>query len=249
MGAITPFRPTMNSLGAVAQPRDLTCATARRRAVGEQIVCGVQALSGLARQRSRRSSGPNASATFPCALAWASITEPGCIPKFTIACACRTSSHTTWFSIRADKLAVCSVSSPKPQHFLARDGNHIEAFPQALAENEQLDSGGVAHRLRLLMHEAVPHQSLQMAIDRRLRRGEFARELGNADGLSRSCESFQQAQRQIDGLGCRTFVSQLPWRLSKSYEFGHGVSYNETMFHYIRSRTPVVNGLGTVSFC
>src|SRR5262245_61386726 len=96
------------------------------------------------------------------------------------------------------------------------------------------------------MHEAVPHQSLQMAIDRRLRRGEFARELGNADGLSRSCESFQQTQRQIDGLGCRTFVSQLSWRLSKSYDFGHGVSYNETMFHYSTKPCSGCQRLGTM---
>src|SRR5262245_65458802 len=83
------------------------------------------------------------------------------------------------------------------------------------------------------MHEAVPHEGLKMAIDRRLRRGEFARELGNADGLSRSCESFQQAQRQIDGLGCRTLVRESPLsrRLSESDDFGHGVSYNVTMFH------------------
>src|SRR5262249_31269776 len=98
----------------------------------------------------------------------------------------------------------------------------------------------------LLMHEAVPHEGLKMAIDRRLRRGEFAREFGNADGLSRSCESFQQAQRQIDGLGCRTLVRESPLsrRLSESYDFGHDVSHNETMFHYLRSRAPVVNGLG-----
>src|SRR5262245_8616874 len=97
------------------------------------------------------------------------------------------------------------------------------------------------------MHEAVPHEGLKMAIDRRLRRGEFARELGNADGLSRSCESFQQAQRQIDGLGCRTLVRESPLsrRLSKSYDFGHGAfRVTKRCFITLRRRAPVVNGLG-----
>src|SRR5262245_42936549 len=98
------------------------------------------------------------------------------------------------------------------------------------------------------MHEAVPHEGLKMAIDRRLRRGEFARELGNADGLSRSCESFQQAQCQIDGLGCRTLVRESPLsrRLSKSYDFGHGVSHNETVFHYSTKPCCGCQRLGTM---
>ena len=87
-----------------------------------------------------------------------------------------------------------------------------------------------------------------MAIDRRLRRGKFARELGNPDGLSRSCESFQQAQRQIDGLGCRTLVRESPLsrRLSESYDFGHDVSHNETMFHYPTKPCSGCQRLGTM---
>ena len=57
----------------------------------------------------------------------------------------------------------------KLRHFLASNCEDVEALPQALAENEQLDPRCVTRRRRLLMHEAVQHEDLKMAVDRRLR--------------------------------------------------------------------------------
>ena len=48
-----------------------------------------------------------------------------------------------------------------------------------------------------------------MAINSCFRRCEFAGEFRNANGLSRTRDPFQQAQRQVDGFGGRTFVNQL----------------------------------------
>ena len=76
----------------------------------------------------------------------------------------------------------------KPRQVVAGDGEDVKALPQALAENEQLDSRGITHRRRLLMHEAVQHESLKVAIDGRLRRREFACELRDADRLSRTSQ-------------------------------------------------------------
>src|SRR5262245_64855808 len=70
---------------------------------------------------------------------------------------------------------------PKPRQFLAGNCEDVEALPEALAENEQLDSRRIAQRRGFLMDKAVPHEGLQMAIDSRLRRGELACELRNAD--------------------------------------------------------------------
>jgi hypothetical protein len=66
----------------------------------------------------------------------------------------------------------------------------VEAFSQAFAENEQLDSRCIAHRGRFLTHEAMQHEGLEVAIDGRLRRREFACELGDADRFSQRRESL-----------------------------------------------------------
>ncbi len=64
----------------------------------------------------------------------------------------------------------------KLRQVLAGYGKDVKTLPQAFAENEQLDSRGVAHRRGLLMHEAVHQESLKVAINGRLRGCEFARE-------------------------------------------------------------------------
>src|SRR5262245_39164879 len=82
------------------------------------------------------------------------------------------------------------------------------------------------------MHEAVPNESLEMTVDSRLRRSELAREVRDADGLSRTRESFQQAQRQVDGLGCRTFDLEPQPGSTLRCDLGH-VSSNETLFQNV----------------
>ena len=115
-----------------------------------------------------------------------------------------------------------------------RTREDVEALPQALAENEQLDSRRIAHRRRFLTHEAMQHESLEVAIDGRLRRREFACEFGDADRFSQGRESLQQAQREAHRLVCRTFDEgpRLPCWPAQCRDFRH-VSSNETVFQYI----------------
>src|SRR5258708_5869403 len=117
-------------------------------------------------------------------------------------------------------------------HFAPCNGQDVEALPQALAENEQLDSRRVAQRRRVLMHEAVAREGPQMAIDGRLRRSELARQVRYADGLRRPREEFQQAQRQVhrlctDGWRSGGLDGLAP---NEWYDLWH-VSFTETMFH------------------
>ena len=92
-------------------------------------------------------------------------TVPGCIPKFKVACPCRTSKTITWLSTRADKVAGCAGFIAEPRHFLPGDCKNVEALSQPFPENEQFDARCVTQSCRLLMRETVQHESLKMAID------------------------------------------------------------------------------------
>src|SRR5690242_9236049 len=53
----------------------------------------------------------------------------------------------------------------KARKIVTGNNENVKALPQALPQDEQLDSRRITHRRRLLMNEAVQHESLQMAID------------------------------------------------------------------------------------
>jgi hypothetical protein len=122
---------------------------------------------------------------------------------------------------------------------VAGNREDVEALPQALAENEQLDARGIAQRRRFLTHEAMQHESLQVAIDGRLRRREFACELGHADRLSQGREPLQQAQRQVDRLVGRTFVEgpRLPGRPAQCRDFRHAFRPVKQCFNMLATLT------------
>ena len=61
----------------------------------------------------------------------------------------------------------------QPHQVLTPHRQDIEPFAQLLAQDEELDARRVARGVGVLMHEAVPHQRLEMPVDRRLRRIEI----------------------------------------------------------------------------